>query len=146
MTTEQEHARKKLRENYSERAVDHMLNPRNKRRVPRPDGYAKATTDGGETVEFFIHVRGNVLTEIAFETDGCAATLACASAAAELAANKTLTQAPAAVSARAIIRALDGLPRGNIHCAPFVAEVFHRAVADAWNHRDAPWKSLYRKV
>jgi len=37
--SEQDDLRKKLRENYSERAVDHMLRPKNMRRVTKPDGF-----------------------------------------------------------------------------------------------------------
>jgi len=112
--SEQDDLRKKLRENYSERAVDHMLRPKNMRRVTKPDG--------------------------------CAATLACASAASELAERRDLNDVLAAVTAERILQTLGGLPEGNVHCAHRVAEAFRQAVADGFELKAAPWKKLYRKV
>jgi len=138
---EQDSIRKKLRENYSERAVDHMLNPRNMRRIPKPDGYARATTENGETVEFFLRVSCDTLAECAFQADGCAATPAM-----ELAENKDLNEVLITVTAQRILQALGGLPEGNVHCAHLVAEAFRRAVADGFELKAAPWKKLYRKT
>ena len=138
--------RAKLRELYSARAVEHMLNPRNMRSVPQADGQAKADSGHGETVEFFLLLEGDTITDCAFQTDGCAATLACASAATELAAGLTLDEAPFAVTAKRILQALDGLPAGNVHCGALVAQAFRSAVADARDTAAEPWKKLYRKT
>ncbi len=143
---EEEEGRARLREHYSEKAVDHMLNPRNMSRIIHPDGYARATTENGETVEFFLRLDHETLAECAFQTTACAATLACASAAAELAQNKLLSEALAVVTAERILAELDGLPEGNIHCSRQVAAAFRQAVADAVSQKAEPWKKLYRKT
>ena len=144
--SEQDDLRKKLRENYSERAVDHMLRPKNMRRVTKPDGYARVAMDNGEMVEFFLTVSRGAVTECAFQTDGCAATLACASAVSELAERQDLNEVLTAVTAERILQTLGGLPEGNVHCAHRVAEAFRQAVADGFELKAAPWKKLYRKV
>ena len=138
--------RAKLRELYSAGAVEHMLNPRNMRPVPQADGHAKADSGHGETVEFFLLLEGDTIADCSFQTDGCAATLACASAATELAAGLTLDEAPFAVTAERILQALDGLPAGNVHCSALVAQAFRSAVADARDTAAEPWKKLYRRT
>lgn len=139
-------ARAKLRNLYSARAVEHMLNPRNMRPVSQADGHAKAVSGDGETVEFFLLLDGDIITDCAFQTDGCAATLACASAATELAAGLSLGEAPLSVTAERILKALDGLPAGNVHCSALVAQAFRSAAADARQIAAEPWKKLYRKT
>jgi len=143
---DQEEVRAKLRELYSARAVDHMLKPRNMRPVPQADGHAKADSGRGETVEFFLLLEGDAIADCAFQTDGCAATLAFASAATELAVGLTLDAAPFVVTAERILQALDGLPAGNVHCGALVAQAFRSAVTDARDTAAEPWKKLYRKT
>lgn len=141
-----EEARAKLLEHYSVRAVDHMLRPRNMGPVRQSDGHARTESGHGEAVEFFLQLDGDRISDCAFWTDGCAATMACASAATELARDAPLDRAPAAVTAELILAALDGLPEGNVHCAHLVATAFREAAADARSQRADPWKKLYRKT
>jgi NifU-like protein involved in Fe-S cluster formation len=142
----QEDARAKLREHYSERTVDHMLRPRNMGPLRHPDGQARTESGHGEAVEFFLQLDGERISDCAFWTDGCAATLACASAATELARDKPLDKVLAVVTAERILTELDGLPEGNVHCAHLVASAFREAAADARSQRADPWKKLYRKT
>lgn len=135
----------RLRELYPAKAVDHMLHPRNRGRIARPAGYAKVESGPGESVEFFIDLRGGTVTACLFETDGCAATLACASAATELALGRTADEILGDLSPAAIIEALGGLPPGNTHCAGFVARALRTAVLDARTPGAEPWKKLYRR-
>jgi NifU-like protein involved in Fe-S cluster formation len=139
-------ARARLRALYSARAVEHMINPRNMRPLPKADGHAQAAGEDGEKVEFFLLLERDRIAECAFQTDGCAATLACASAAAEMAVGLSLGEALLAVTAERILRALDGLPEGNVHCSALAARVFRSAVADARRTAAEPWKKLYRKT
>jgi nitrogen fixation NifU-like protein len=115
-------------------------------RIRRPDGYARTPAGQGDTVEFFLRLEGDVLAECTFETDGCAATVACASAVTELAAGRSARRALAEVTDKEIIRALGGLPEGNLHCAGPVAETFRQAVADALGHKGQTWRKLYRPL
>lgn len=143
---EGEEARARLLEHYSEKAADHMIHPRHMERIVRPDGYARATAEDGEIIEFFLRLDDEVIAECTFQTTACAATLACASAAAELAQNKPLNKVLEVVTAEGFLRELDGLPEGNIHCCFRVAAAFRQAVADAVRHKAEPWKKLYRKT
>jgi nitrogen fixation NifU-like protein len=134
-----------LREHYSAKAVDHMLRPRNAGRIARPAGYGRVESGHNESVEIFIDLEGGTVTACTFETDGCAATLACASAATELARGRTADEVLNAVTSAAIVEALGGLPPGNVHCAGLVAQALRTALLDARTPGPEPWKKLYRR-
>ncbi len=131
---------------YSEKAVDHMIRPRNMRRISHPSGYARVDTGHGECVEVFVELDGEDILDCSFQTSGCAATLACSSAATELVAGKKIGEALAGLTAEAILAAVGGLPEGNIHCASLAVESVRAALADALSNRDQPWKKLYRRL
>jgi nitrogen fixation NifU-like protein len=133
------------RNEYSDAVIDHWQNPRNFKEIEEPDGYAKVKGTCGDTMEMFIKIKDKKITACGFLTDGCAATIACGSAATELALNKTFTEALALVSGEAILKKLGGLPEGNVHCAFLAAETLRKTLADSLYHEKYPWKKQYRK-
>lgn len=142
----QEQILKQYRAVYSEAVLERWQNPRNMGALDKPDGYARVQGSCGDSMEMFIKVKDEVLTECAFQTDGCGTTIACGSMATEIACGKTLTQALARVSAREILKRLDGLPEDNVHCAQLAAEALRMALADYLRHKKSPWKKQYRKT
>ncbi len=140
-----ESAQKKLKKYYSKTVVDHCLQPRNFQRMTAPDGYIKHTGTDGDDVEIFVRMDKSRITECTFQTDGCAATLACGSIATELIQGKFFSDALAAVSPDKIIEALGGLPDGNIHCALKISQALKLAMADGLVQQRSPWKKLYRR-
>jgi nitrogen fixation NifU-like protein len=133
------------RNEYSDIVIDHWQNPRNFKEITQPDGHAKVKGTCGDTMEMFIKLENKRITECSFLTDGCAATIACGSAATELAEQKTFTEALALVSGEAILKKLGGLPEGNVHCAFLAAETLRKALADSLYHEKYPWKKQYKK-
>ncbi len=136
---------RQLRGLYSAKAVDHILRPRNMGRIARPAGYGRVESGHNESIEIFLDLQGATVTACTFETDGCAATLACASAATELVLGRTADDVLGEVTSAAILEALGGLPPGNVHCAGLVAHAVRTAVLDARTPGDEPWKKLYRR-
>jgi nitrogen fixation NifU-like protein len=134
------------REEYSDVVIDHWQNPRNFKETVQPDGHAKVKGACGDTMEMFVKINNQKITECSFLTDGCAATIACGSAATELALGKTFTEALALVSGEAILKKLEGLPEGNVHCAFLAAEALRRALADRLYQQKQSWKKQYRKI
>jgi nitrogen fixation NifU-like protein len=134
------------REEYSDAVIEHWQNPRNFKETAQPDGYAKVKGTCGDTMEMFIKMKDQRITECSFQTDGCAATIACGSAATEIALKKTFTEALAFVSGETILQKLGGLPEGHIHCAFLAAETLRRALADSHYHQKYSWKKQYRKT
>jgi nitrogen fixation NifU-like protein len=142
----QEMILEQARKEYSEAVIEHWQNPRNFKETTQPDGYAKVKGTCGDIMEMFIKMKNQRITKCSFLTDGCAATIACGSAATEIALKKTFIEALALVSAEAILKKLGGLPEGNIHCAFLAAETLRRALADCHYHQKNSWKKQYKKT
>lgn len=123
----------KIRKQYSEVVIDHWQNPRNFRKIQNPDGYAKVTGPCGDTMEMFIKMRNEKISECGFQTDGCASSIVCGSVATELVQNKPLTQALGVIRADEILKILGGLPESDVHCAQLAAETMKRALTDCFS-------------
>jgi len=112
---------------YSEKTVEHALNPRNTGSMLDADGYAKVTGPCGDTMEIFLKVKGKKVINATFLTDGCDTTLACGSIATELVKGKNLFQVQRIDSDR-ILKALGGLPEPAVHCSVLAANTLKAAV------------------
>jgi len=140
----QEQIMAELRRTYSPAVIDHWQNPRNFRKLEGADGYAKNLGSCGDTMEMFLKIKDETITECSFQTDGCGTTVVCGSVATELAAGKTFLEALGSVSAAGILRILGGLPDSSVHCAQLAAETLRRAMADYLCRKNEPWKSNFR--
>lgn len=141
----QEQFMEQIRRTYSPAVIDHWQNPRNIETLENPDGYAKVKGICGDTMEMFLRVKDEKITECKFQTDGCGTTVVCGSVATEMAAGKPLIDALGAVSAAEILRALGGLPEESVHCAQLAAETLRRALADYLYQKNSPWKKAFQK-
>lgn len=76
-----------------------------------------ARTDGcGDRLEVFLKIKDDRISRISFLADGCAASLACGSAAVQLALNRSIVEARA-ITATAISDFMGGLPESAMHSA-----------------------------
>ena len=126
----QEQIIEQIRQRYSQTVIDHWQNPRNYRQIENPDGYARVKGPCGDTMEMFIKMDNNNISNCTFQTDGCGTTIACGSITTELAKDKSFIQALASVSSGEILEKLGGLPEADVHCAHLAAETLRRALAD----------------
>ena len=128
---------------YTETAVDHSLKPRNLGALDDPDGYTRYTGHCGDTVEVWLQVKDDIITEISFRSDGCSATVATGSMVTELAKGRNLAEAQK-IGQRDVLDALGGLPQGNEHCALLAAAALKEAIRDYQAMKRDPWKKAYR--
>ncbi len=140
----QEQILEQVRKEYSEAVIERWMNPRNQGKLEHPDGYGKVTGSCGDTIEIFLRMKGNIISECRWLTDGCGATISCATMATELAQGKTFTKALASVSTDEIVRQLGGLPESNLHCAQLASQALRSALADCLHQKKSPWKKPYR--
>lgn len=70
-----------------------------------------------------------VIRECKFKTFGCGAAVATSSMATELVKGKTVNEA-LAVTNKAVMEALDGLPPVKVHCSLLAEEAIHAALWD----------------
>lgn len=87
-----------IKRRYTQTVIDLWQNPRNFRKIESPDGYAKVQGSCGDSIEMFLKMRGDRISECTFFTDGCGTTIACGSMATQLAQGKSFTEALASVS------------------------------------------------
>jgi nitrogen fixation NifU-like protein len=123
--------------------VDHTLRPRNLGDMENPDGEAVLTGICEDTVRVQIRLVSDRIQEVRFMTNGCGATVACASMASELAKGKTVQEAMR-IDGKRVIRAFGGLPIEHTHCADLAANALRAALRDAVDKTKEPWKRLYR--
>ncbi|MGO9146906.1 MAG: Fe-S cluster assembly scaffold protein NifU [Desulfomonilia bacterium] len=121
---------------YSDKVMDHFLNPRNVGEIDDPDGLGRAGNPAcGDIMELSIRVENNVITDARFKTFGCGAAIATSSMVTELVRNKTVDEA-LAISNKAVAEALGGLPPIKMHCSVLAEEALRAAIDDYWKNRD----------
>lgn len=136
----------RLRAALGDTLVEHLVRPHRRGELPDADGCGRSVSDcGHDHVEIQVRVRGGEVHASAFTARGCAHTQACASAAADLLADRTLAEARRAATAAGISEALDGLPTEKLHCAELVATAVRAALDDAVRTSAEPWRKLYRR-
>ena len=115
---------------YSEKVMDHFMNPRNVGVMPDADGVGEVgNAKCGDIMKIFIKVKDNIITDISFQTFGCGAAVATSSMATEMVKGKTIEEAMQ-VTNKAVMEALDGLPPVKVHCSLLAEEAIHAALWD----------------
>jgi Mrp family chromosome partitioning ATPase len=80
------------------------------------DGYATITGPCGDTMDFWIRVRDEIVVEAAFTTDGCGSSRACGSMTTTLAEGKPIGEVMA-MTDTTVLEALGDFPESSAHCA-----------------------------
>lgn len=131
-----------MRDRYSEKTIDHFLNPRNLGGIPTPDGFARITGPCGDTMEIYIKVKEDRITNVFFWTDGCGCSIASGSMVTELAKGKRLSEAQK-ITQQDVLKALDGLPEDDVHCALLAVDTLREAIKDHLVFKKEPRKRAY---
>ena len=133
-----------MKEVYSEKTIDHFLNPRNLGEISAPDGFGRITGPCGDTMEICLKVRDNRVMNACFWTDGCGTTIASGSMVTELAKGKSVLEAQK-IRQQDILDALGGLPEDSLHCALLAANTLKEAIKDYLAFKNESWKRAYRR-
>ena len=127
---------------YSEKVMDHFMNPRNVGVMPDADGVGEVgNAKCGDIMKIFIKVKDNIITDISFQTFGCGAAIATSSMATEMVKGKTIQEAME-VTNKAVMEALDGLPPVKVHCSLLAEEAIHAALWDYAEKHDIKIEGL----
>jgi nitrogen fixation NifU-like protein len=115
---------------YSEKVMEHFMNPRNVGEIENPDGVGQEGNPiCGDMMTFYIKVKDNHLDDIKFKTFGCGAAIAVSSIVTEMAMGKTLEEAMK-ITPRSVADELEGLPQNKFHCSNLGAQALHKAIQD----------------
>jgi nitrogen fixation NifU-like protein len=132
-----------MRKVYSEKTIDHFLNPRNLGEIPAPDGFSRITGPCGDTMEISLKVIDGKVMNTSFWTDGCGTSIASGSMVTELAKGKGVSEA-LKITQQDVLDALGGLPEESVHCALLAANTLREAIKDYLASNNEPWKRAYR--
>ena len=98
--------------------------------MAEPDGVGQVGNPAcGDMMKLYIRVEGNRIAEIKTETFGCAAAIACASAASELVHGQSLEEA-ASLTRQQVADYLDGLPEQKMACSNLAPDAIRAAIED----------------
>jgi len=133
---------------YSKLVMQHFVSPKNQGRLKNPDGIGTVGNPAcGDIMTVYIKVkkikdkprstpmlrrrlRGEeIISDIKFETLGCAAAIATSSMVTELAKGKNINEAQK-ITRGDVADSLRGLPPAKMHCSNLAAEALHRAIED----------------
>jgi nitrogen fixation NifU-like protein len=115
---------------YSEKVMDHFMNPRNVGEIPDADGVGSVGNPVcGDMMTFYIGVDDDRLTDVKFKTFGCGAAISVSSMVSEMAKGKTLEEAKKITNAD-VAEELGGLPKNKMHCSNLGADALHKAIED----------------
>ena len=115
---------------YSEKVMDHFMNPRNVGEIDNADGVGTVgNAKCGDIMRIFLKVENGIIQDVKFKTFGCGVAVATSSMATELVMGKTIQEA-LQVTNKAVMEALDGLPPVKVHCSLLAEQAIHAALWD----------------
>lgn len=116
---------------YTEKVMDHFTNPRNMGEIENASGVGTVgNAKCGDIMRMYLDIDDNgVIMDCKFKTFGCGAAVATSSIATELVIGKTVQEA-LQVTNKAVVDALDGLPKVKVHCSLLAEEAIHAALWD----------------
>jgi nitrogen fixation NifU-like protein len=118
---------------YSEKVMEHFANPRNVGKMDDADGVGEVgNARCGDIMKMYIKVRDGVISDVSFNTFGCASAIATSSIATEMIKGKPIDQA-LSLTNQAVVEALDGLPPAKIHCSVLAEQAVKAAIADYYD-------------
>lgn len=115
---------------YNDIVLEHFKNPRNTGKIEDPDGKATEGSPAcGDMVSLYLKVdpETKIITDIKFESYGCASNIATGSIVTELAKGKTIEEAKK-ITWKEASEALGGLPKIKAHCSVLAVEVLRSAI------------------
>ena len=115
---------------YNEIVLEHFRHPRNVGKIENADGKATEGSPAcGDMVSVYISVDpgSNTISDIKFESYGCASNIATGSIITELAKGKTLDEAKK-ITWKTASEALGGLPKIKAHCSVLAVEGLRSAI------------------
>ena len=115
---------------YSEKVMEHFLNPQNVGVIENADGVGEVgNAKCGDIMKMYLKIDNEVITDVKFETFGCASAIASSSMATEMIKGKPVAEAMLLTN-KAVAEALDGLPPHKMHCSVLAEEAIQAAIED----------------
>lgn len=116
---------------YTEKLIKHFQQPHNVGVMEDADVIGEAGSPiCGDTTTVYLKLDGDVITDITFQTYGCAAAIASSSVLTDLVKGKTVDEA-LKISKSDIIEELGGMPPEKVHCSLLAEDALKKALKNA---------------
>ena len=120
---------------YSEKVMDHFMNPRNVGSIEDASGIGEVgNAKCGDIMKIYLKIENDIIVDVKFETFGCGSAIASSSMATELIKGKSINDAMALTN-QAVTEALDGLPPVKVHCSVLAEEAIRAALVDYYKRQ-----------
>ncbi len=128
---------------YSDKVMDHFINPRNVGEIDNASGVGTVgNAKCGDIMRIYLDIDDNhIIRDVKFKTFGCGAAIATSSMATELVKGKAIEEA-LEITNKSVMEALDGLPVEKVHCSLLAEEAIHAALWDYASKNNIEIKGL----
>ena len=124
---------------YSEKVMDHFMNPRNVGAIENADGVGEiGNAKCGDIMKIYLKIENEIIVDCKFETFGCGSAIASSSMATEMIMGKSIYEAMELTN-KAVAEALDGLPAHKMHCSVLAEEAIKQALKDYFDKNGIPY-------
>ena len=118
---------------YSEKVMEHFVNPHNVGKLEDADGIGEVgNAKCGDIMKMYLKINDGIITDVKFNTYGCASAIATSSIATDMIKGQPLSEA-LKLTNKAVVEALDGLPAVKIHCSVLAEQAIKAAVNDYYD-------------
>ena len=120
---------------YSEKVLDHFTHPRNVGEIEDANGVGEVgNAKCGDIMKMYLKIDNDIITDVKFNTYGCASAIATSSMATDLIKGKPVSEA-LKLTNEAVVEALEGLPAVKIHCSVLAEQAIKAALADYYKRQ-----------
>lgn len=124
---------------YSSKVLEHFAAPHNVGKMDDADGVGEVgNAKCGDIMKMYIKVKDGIITDVKFNTYGCASAIATSSMATDMIKGKPISEAMKLTN-KAVVEALDGLPAVKIHCSVLAEEAIKAAIKDYYERQNIPF-------
>ena len=124
---------------YSEKVMDHFMNPRNVGTIDDASGVGEVgNAKCGDIMKIYLKIEDEIIKDVKFETFGCGSAIASSSMATEMIMGKSIHEAMQLTN-KAVAEALDGLPLHKMHCSVLAEEAIKGALKDYFDKNGIPY-------
>ena len=118
---------------YSEKVMEHFTNPHNVGKLDDAAGVGEVgNAKCGDIMKMYLKIENDIITDVKFNTYGCASAIATSSIATDMIKGQPLREA-LKLTNKAVVEALDGLPAVKIHCSVLAEQAIKAAVKDYYD-------------
>lgn len=115
---------------YSEKVMDHFVNPRNVGEIQEADGVGEVGNPRcGDIMKMYLDIEGDIIKDVKFKTFGCGSAIASSSMVTELIKGKTIEEAMK-ITNQDVADELGGLPPVKMHCSVLAEQAIKSALLD----------------